>query len=149
MDIFVSKEIISIIEIVAVLLCINYMYSSTIRLGIADAMFLAVQATVVICANYIKDGKSIIILSYIVIYVFIRFKFRTSNGHSFAYLMLLTFIMVVLQLVCSAPSIFISDYIDSIVLVVVDNLVVLILIILAGMRGILYKTVKRIMKYCC
>lgn len=146
------------LEIVAILLCINFMYSVKIRLKVYDALFIGLEMAIVGSANYLQNGKKIIILSYLIIFLFQLLKFKLSTEYVCVNTMVLLCILVVSQLLSSLPTIFLLQYTDTKFLILCNNFFLLILIIILGKMGSLHKAstftirydwVGKICIFCC
>ena len=66
----------AMIEIIVILLCVNYMYSKKIKLNIYDVLFVGLQMTIVESVNYFAINKKIILLCYLLIFLFQLLKFK-------------------------------------------------------------------------
>lgn len=69
----------AMIEIIVILLCVNYMYSKKIKLNIYDVLFVGLQMTIVESVNYFAINKKIILLCYLLIFLFQLLKFKLST----------------------------------------------------------------------
>lgn len=128
-----------LLEIMAALFCINYFYDKKIRFRVYDAVFLVAELCIVESANYLKGEGGIIVLGYFVLFIYPLCKFKVSIGTVCVSTMLLFCIMVVLQLLCVAPFLFLEEMITGNGLVFIANLLVLIIIGILGHNGILEK----------
>lgn len=135
------------LEIVAILLCINFMYSDKIRLKVYDALFIGMEMAIVGSANYLQNGKKIIILSYLIIFLFQLLKFKISTEYVCVNTMVLLSILVVSQLLSSLPTVFLIRYIDTEFLILCNNFFLLLLTILLGKMGSLHKISSFALRY--
>lgn len=129
----------AMIEIIVILLCVNYMYSKKIKLNIYDVLFVGLQMTIVESVNYFAINKKIILLCYLLIFLFQLLKFKLPTEEICVNTMLLVCISVVTQLISSVPMIALNSYVSTDVLVLVNNVVALILVLALGKTGKLYK----------
>lgn len=137
----------AMLEIAVILLCVNFMYSRKIKLNIYDALFVVLQTVIVEAANYFMIGKKIIVLCYLLIFLFQLLKFKLSTEQICVNTMLLVCVSVVTQLLSSLPTIILLAYVNTDILVMCNNIIALILIILLGKSGKLYKIRLSTMKY--
>lgn len=127
------------LEIIAILLCINFMYSKKIKITIYDVLFVGLQMTIVEAANYFTLNKKIILLCYLLIFLFQLLKFKLSTEQISVNTMLLVCISLVTQLISSVPMIILNFYANTDILVLVNNTIALILVVVLGKMGYLYK----------
>ena len=69
----------AMIEIIVILLCVNYMYSKKIKLNIYDVLFVGLQMTIVESVNYFAINKKFILVCYLLIFLFQLLKFKLST----------------------------------------------------------------------
>lgn len=129
----------AMIEIIVILLCINYMYSKKIKLNIYDVLFVWLQVIIVESVNYFAINKKIILVCYLLIFLFQLLKFKLSTEQICVNTMLLVCISVVTQLISSVPMIVLNSYVSTDVLVLINNVIALILVLALGKTGKLYK----------
>ena len=103
----------AMIEIIVILLCINYMYSKKIKLNIYDVLFVLLQVIIVESVNYFAINKKIILVCYLLIFLFQLLKFKLSTEQICVNTMLLV--------------------------VLINNIIDLILVLALGKTGKLYK----------
>lgn len=128
-----------LLEILAALFCINYFYDKKIRLCVYDAVFLVAELCIVESANYLEGEGGIIVLGYFVLFLYPLYKFKVSIGIACVSTMLLICSMVVLQLICVAPFLFLEEIITGEGLVFIANLLVLMIICILGHNSIFAK----------
>ena len=129
----------AMIEIIVILLCVNYMYSKKIKLNIYDVLFVGLQMTIVESVNYFAINKKIILVCYLLIFLFQLLKFKLSTEEICVNTMLLVCISVVTQLISSVPMIVLNPYVSTDVLVLGNNVIALILVYVLGKTKKLYK----------
>lgn len=137
----------AVLEIAAILLCINFMYSPKISYTFYDALFIGIQTVIVETANYLSIGKAIIILSYFVIFLFQLLKFKLATEQICVNTMVLLSLLVVVQLLSSVPMIFLLRFVNTEILVLGNNIILLILITIIGKAGYLHKAGTFAMRY--
>lgn len=129
----------AMIEIIVILICVNYMYSKKIKLNIYDVLFVGLQMTIVESVNYFAINKKIILVCYLLIFLFQLLKFKLSTEEICVNTMLLVCISVVTQLISSVPMIVLNPYVSTDVLVLGNNVIALILVYVLGKTKKLYK----------
>ena len=128
-----------VLEIVAILLCINFHYSKKLRFGIYDVLFAALQIVVVTFANYYESFKAILVLSYLLIFIFQIYKYKISFGQCCLNLMLVVCLSVILQLISSIPALPFVGHVNTNILILCNNSINLVLILILGKFGLIHR----------
>lgn len=129
----------ALLEVIAIGLCINFMYSKQLRFGRYDVIYFLLQLLVVEGANFLKLGKSVIIVSYLIILLYQFIKFQTDLKHICINFTVFICLLVMIELISSVPLIFLQRILSEEILVFSSTFCMTVIIVLLGWKGLLYR----------
>ena len=137
----------TILEMAATLICVNYLFGKRYYFSIYDAVFMVVEVTLIESANYFGLSKGMALFGYVGIYIYELLKFKCSIRKANVNLVLFIIIGVFSQVVCSIPAFILEGYLSIDLLVISVNVFMIILMLILGKKGLLYKISNIILNY--
>lgn len=134
----VLNAIAAVTELASVFICINYIYSRKYRVSVYDAWFLVLELALLETMNLLGRGRSFIVFVYVLIFMYQYFKFKDGFRKTCLNTMLLACTEVTSQIVCSLPT-YLDSYIPLAYLVIGSNVLLVIVTVILGKTGILFK----------
>ena len=137
----------TILEMAATLICVNYLFGKRYYFSIYDAVFMVVEVTLIESANYFGLSKGMALFGYVGIYIYELLKFKCSIRKANVNLVLFIIIGVFSQVVCSILAFILEGYLSIDLLVISVNVFMIILMLILGKKGLLYKISNIILNY--
>ena len=137
----------TILEMAATLICVNYLFGKRYYFSIYDAVFMVAEVTLIESANYFGLSKGMAFFGYVGIYIYELLKFKCSIRKANVNLVLFIIIGVFSQVVCSIPAFILEGYLSIDLLVISVNVFMIILMLILGKKGLLYKISNIILNY--
>lgn len=137
----------TIFEMAATLICVNYLFGKRYYFSIYDAVFMVAEVTLIESANYFGLSKGMAFFGYVGIYIYELLKFKCSIRKANVNLVLFIIIGVFSQVVCSIPAFILEGYLSIDLLVISVNVFMIILMLILGKKGLLYKISNIILNY--
>ncbi len=136
-----------IFEVVATLLCVNYLFGEKYYFKIHDVIFLIFELAVIETANYLGLSKGMALFGYIGIYIYELMKFRCSIRKANANLVLVVILCVFAQVICSMPVFVLENLFPMDVVILLINVLMILLFGFIGLKGYIYRVSRGIRNY--
>lgn len=125
-------------ELVATVLCINYLYRKRYYFSFIDVLFLMSELIMLESINHFGLEPVVSFAGYAIILIYSKIKFRKDNKTTIINLVLYLIVGVVLQLLINMPLLLFESYINVDVLVLITNALFIAAVAYIGYKGFLY-----------
>lgn len=127
-----------VFELVATVLCINYLYRKRYFFSYIDVLFLMAELIMLESINHFGLEPVVSFAGYAIIFIYSKIKFRRDNKTTIINLVLYLIVGVVLQLLINMPLLLLESYINVDVLVLITNALFIVAVAFIGYKGFLY-----------
>lgn len=127
-----------VFELVATVLCINYLYRKRYYFSFIDVLFLMSELIMLESINHFGFEPVVSFAGYAIILIYSKIKFRKDNKTTIINLVLYLIVGVVLQLLINMPLLLFESYINVDVLVLITNALFIAAVAFIGYKGFLY-----------
>lgn len=135
-----------VLELIATVLCINYLYRKRYCFSYIDVLFLMTELIMLESINYFELEPAVSFAGYAIIFIYSKIKFRRDNKTTIINLVLYLIVGVVLQLLINIPLLLLEPYINVDVLVLIINALFIAATAFIGYKGFLYALSECVMK---
>lgn len=135
-----------VFELIATVLCINYLYRKRYCFSYIDVLFLMSELIMLESINYFELEPAVSFAGYAIIFIYSKIKFRRDNKTTIINLVLYLIVGVVLQLLINIPLLLLEPYINVDVLVLIINALFIAATAFIGYKGFLYALSECVMK---
>lgn len=129
----------AILEMLATLICVNYLFDQKYSVTIYDTVFFTVEVILFVIGNNFNLSKGLSLVGYIDIYIYELLKFKCSWRKATVNLVLLSILCVLAQIICSVPVFAMAQYVDMNILVTLVNSLMILIFFLLGKKHVISK----------
>lgn len=136
-----------VLEMIAVLICVNHFFCRKYYFTVHDAIFLISEVIIIEISNFMGLSKGMALFGYLGVYIYELTKFKCPVRKASVNLVLFIIIGVFVQVVCSIPVFMLADWVQMDLLVILVNSLTIILFLVFSKRGFFFKLSRQIMIY--
>lgn len=129
----------AILEMLATLICVNYLFDQKYSVTIYDTVFFTVEVILFVIGNNFNLSKGLSLVGYIDIYIYELLKFKCSWRKATVNLVLLSILCVLAQIIYSVPVFAMAQYVDMNILVTLVNSLMILIFFLLGKKHVISK----------